>query len=123
MYHGYSYHYYANTVPKLLNVGVDKPELISEFLLRKRHLAPSHSSGLITPGSIDPFIIETVPDILTTGHFHKLGYKVYRGVNLIGTSCFQKLTSYMQKLGQHPTPGFVPLLNLKTRKVKVMNFN
>lgn len=122
MYHGYSYHYYANSVPKLLKVGVDKPELISEFLLKKRHLAPSHGSGLITPGSFDPYIIENVPDVIATGHFHKLGYKMYRGVNLISSSCFQKMTSYMEKLGHHPTPGFIPLLNLKTRKVKVMNF-
>jgi len=122
MYHGMSYTYYATTVPALLNVGMDKPELVGEFLLRKRHLGPSHASGLITPASFDPLIIDTVPDILTTGHIHKLGFKMYRGVNILATSCFQRMTSYMQKLGHHPTPGFVPLLNLKSRQIKVMNF-
>ncbi|MBN1923647.1 MAG: metallophosphoesterase [Nanoarchaeota archaeon] len=122
LYHGYSYTYYANNVPNLLNVGMDRPEQVGEFLLRKRHLAPTHSSSLITPEMVDPFIIDAVPDILATGHLHKLGYKMYRGINILGTSCFQKMTSYMQKLGHHPTPGFVPLINLKTRNVKIMNF-
>lgn len=122
MYHGMSYTYYASNVPKLLNKGMDNPELISEFLLKKRHLSPAHEGGLITPGNLDPLLIDDVPDVLTTGHIHKLGYKNYRGVNIIAASCFQKMTSYMQKLGHHPTPGFVPLLNLKTRKVKIMHF-
>ena len=122
LYHGFSYTYYANTVPKLLNVGMDKPDLISEFLLKKRHLGPSHTSGLITPEALDPLVIETIPDIIATGHIHTLGYKKYKATNIIATSCFQKMTSFMQKLGHHPTPGFVPLLNLKTREVKVMDF-
>jgi DNA polymerase II small subunit len=93
MYHGSTYTYYASNVPKLLNVGMDKPELVGEFLLKKRHLGPAHASSLTTPESVDPLIIDTIPDILTTGHIHKLGYKNYRGVNILATSCFQKMTS------------------------------
>ncbi|VVB75868.1 DNA polymerase II small subunit [Candidatus Tiddalikarchaeum anstoanum] len=122
MYHGFSYTYYASTVQKLIPIGMDKPDNVGEFLLRKRHLAPSHASGLITPEAFDPLVIDTIPDVLVSGHIHTLGHRKYKSTNIIATSCFQKMTSFMQKLGHHPTPGFVPLLNMKTRAVKVMNF-
>ncbi len=122
MYHGFSYTYYASTIQKFLNVGMDKPHLVGEFLLKKHHLGPTHSSTLITPEAVDPMVIDVIPDIFVTGHIHKLGYKMYKSVNILATSCFQRMTSYMQKLGHHPTPGYVPLINLHTRNVKVMNF-
>jgi DNA polymerase II small subunit len=122
MYHGFSYTYYATTVPKLLKSGMDSPDTISEFLLRKRHLGPTHASALITPEALDPLIIENVPDVLVSGHIHRLGYRKYKSTNIVAASCFQKMTAFMQKLGHHPTPGFVPLLNLKTRAVKIMDF-
>ncbi len=123
LYHGFTYTYYASRVPKLLNIGMDRPDSVSEFLLKKRHLGPAHKSGIITPGNFDPLLIDEVPDILATGHIHTLGYRKYRGINIIAASCFQKMTSFMEKLGHHPTPGFVPLLNLKTREIKIMDFN
>ncbi|MFA5303666.1 MAG: metallophosphoesterase [Candidatus Nanoarchaeia archaeon] len=122
LYHGFTYTYYASKVPKLLNIGMDRPDSVSEFLLKKRHLGPAHKSGIITPGNFDPLIIETIPDILATGHIHTLGHRKYRGINIIAASCFQRMTSFMEKLGHHPTPGFVPLLNLKSRDIKIMDF-
>lgn len=122
MYHGFSYTYYASNVPSLLDNGMDSPDKISKFLIKKRHLAPVHGSGLITPSNIDPFIIDPVPDVLATGHIHSLGISNYRGINLVAASCFQSMTSFMKKLGHHPTPGRVPLLNLKSRKIKVVDF-
>lgn len=122
LYHGFTYTYYANKVPKLLNIGMDRPDSVTEFLLKKRHLGPAHKSGIITPDNFDPLIIESVPDIIATGHIHTLGYRKYRGVNIIAASCFQKMTSFMEKLGHHPTPGYVPLLNFKTREIKIMDF-
>ncbi|MDD2678434.1 MAG: metallophosphoesterase [Candidatus Nanoarchaeia archaeon] len=123
LYHGFTYTYYASKVPKLLNIGMDRPDSISEFLLKKRHLGPSHKSGIITPGVFDPLLIEDVPDVLATGHIHTLGYRNYKNVSIIAASCFQKMTSFMEKLGHHPTPGFVPLLNLKSREFKIMDFS
>jgi DNA polymerase II small subunit len=122
LYHGFTYTYYASKVPKLLNIGMDRPDSVSEFLLRKRHLGPAHKSGIITPGNFDPLLIEDIPDVLATGHIHTLGHRKYRGINIIAASCFQKMTSFMEKLGHHPTPGFVPLLNLQSRNIKIMDF-
>ncbi|MDD4353291.1 MAG: metallophosphoesterase, partial [Candidatus Nanoarchaeia archaeon] len=45
LYHGFTYTYYASKVPKLLNIGMDRPDSVSEFLLKKRHLGPAHKSG------------------------------------------------------------------------------
>lgn len=122
LYHGFTYTYYASKVPKLLNIGMDRPDSVSEFLLRKRHLGPAHKSGIITPGNFDPLLIDDIPDILATGHIHTLGHRKYRGINIIAASCFQRMTSFMEKLGHHPTPGFVPLLNLQSRDIKIMDF-
>jgi DNA polymerase II small subunit len=122
LYHGFTYTYYASKVPMLLNIGMDRPDSISEFLLKKRHLGPAHKSGIITPGNFDSLLIDDIPDVLATGHIHTLGHRKYKGINIIAASCFQRMTSFMEKLGHHPTPGFVPLLNLKSRDIKIMDF-
>jgi DNA polymerase II small subunit len=126
MYHGYSFDHYCLDVQSLRNAGgygrVDK---VVEFLLKKRHLAPTHGSSLFVPTSKDDMVIDLVPDVITTGHIHNLKTSVYKYVNIITCSCFQRLTgeTYAERLGHTPTPGLVPILNIKTRKVNVMNFN
>jgi DNA polymerase II small subunit len=126
MYHGYSFDHYCLDVQSLRNAGgygsVDK---VIEFLLKKRHLAPTHGSSLFVPSSKDDMIVDVVPDVVVTGHIHNFKASVYNHINVIACSCFQRLTgeTYAERLGHTPTPGLVPLLNLKNRKISVMNFN
>ena len=124
MYHGFSIFYYADTVEKLRDAGGgDRADLVLKFLLQKRHLAPSHGSNLYIPDTRgDAMVIEKVPDILVCGHVHRANAIIYRGVSIISGSCWDGISEYSLKFGGNPSPGRVPVLDLKTRNVKMMKF-
>jgi DNA polymerase II small subunit len=124
LYHGFSFPYYADNIQRIrANGGVTRPDLIMEFLLRRRHLAPAHGSNLYIPDpEQDPLIIEKVPDFFISGHIHKVLISNYRGVSLVNASCWVEQTEDQEKRGIVPDPGKVPIVNLKTREFKIMNF-
>lgn len=124
MYHGYSFDGLINDVEGLRLVGgYDRPDEIMKFVLKRRHLAPTYGSTLVLPLHQDPLLVDQVPDVLVTGHLHKSAVGNYRGVLTIAASCWQAKTSFMEKVGHHPEPGKVPLLNLKNWRVKLMDFS
>jgi len=123
MYHGYSFCHFADTIAKIRNAGgVDRPDLIMKFILKKRHLSPIYSSNLLAPTEVDDLIIRTVPDIFASGHLHKARISNYKHVLTIASSCFQARTSFEEKLGLHPEPAHVPIFNMKTKKTSMMKF-
>jgi DNA polymerase II small subunit len=126
MYHGYSYDYYGDMVESIRTSGrhiSDRVELIMRFLIQRRHLAPSHGSTLYIPDAEqDPLIIDPVPDIFVSGHIHKTAVGRYRGVLLVSGSCFQAKTAFQEKVGHDPNPGVVPVINLKTGQVTLIDF-
>lgn len=124
LYHGYSFTYYADVVESIrLKGGVDRADLIMKFLLQRRHLAPSHGSNLYLPdNNKDSLVIDKVPDFFLTGHLHKSVIANYKNTTMICGSCWQSKTTFMEKLGLHPEPAKVPIVNLQTREVKVLRF-
>lgn len=122
MYHGYSFDHYVSTVPTLRKYNYDRMDLVHEFLLRKRHLAPTHNSTLIHPSAQDFLIIDKIPDVIVTGHVHKAKIGKYKNILTVSSSCFQDRTSFQEKVGHTPEPGRVPILNLKTSELKIMRF-
>ena len=74
MYHGFSYPYYANNVPKFMEEGnaLNAPHKIMKYLLKNRHLAPSHKSTQYVPLAKYGLMIREVPDIFVSGHTHKM---------------------------------------------------
>lgn len=124
MYHGFSYIYYAENVPSIRAAGgVHRCDLIMKYLLQKRHLAPAHTSTLYIPDiRYDPLVIDKVPDIFVSGHIHKSSHGNYRNVTTINCSCWTSQTEFQEKMGITPDPCKIPLINLKTREVKIMNF-
>ncbi|MBD3259981.1 hypothetical protein GF371_05135 [Candidatus Woesearchaeota archaeon] len=124
VYHGFSVFYYLDNVQKIREEGgVLNPDKILKYLLRMRHLAPTHTSTLYMPdGRKDPLVIETVPDFFITGHTHRAGASNYRTVTLITGSCWNGISEYALKFGSQPEPAKVPIVNLQTRKVKIMKF-
>ncbi|MBN2454724.1 DNA-directed DNA polymerase II small subunit [Candidatus Woesearchaeota archaeon] len=124
LYHGYSFDYYVANVDSIRQKGgYDRADLIMKFLLKRRHLAPSHTSTLYIPDAeADPLFIDAVPDIFATGHLHKTSVSHYRGVTLISGSCWQSKTPFQEKLGHKPEPARVPVVNLQTRDVKILKF-
>lgn len=123
LYHGYSFDYYISNVDTIRKGGgYDRADLIMKFLLNKRHLAPSHSSTLYLPLEYDPLVIDKIPDFFVSGHLHKSSISSYNNISLICSSCWQSKTLFQEKMGHHPEPSRVPIINLKTRAMVLMNF-
>ena len=93
-----------------------------KYLLKNRHLAPSHSSNQYFPHEEDALLIKKVPDIFLSGHTHKCGVTNYNNVLIISVSCWEAMTPYQEKFGNEPDHCKVPMLNLKTRAVKILDF-
>jgi len=124
IYHGYSFDYYVANVESIRNGGgYHRADLIMKFLLKRRHLAPSFRSTPYFPGhKEDPLIIKKIPDFMVSGHIHYSKVANYKGVTTICGSCWQGKTSFQEKLGHEPEPARVPIVNLKTREVKILKF-
>ncbi len=124
LYHGYSFDYYVANVDSIRNNGgYHRADLIMKFLLKRRHLAPSFRSTPYFPGhKEDPLLIKKIPDFLISGHIHYSNVANYKGVTTICGSCWQGTTTFQEKLGHQPEPARVPLVNLKTREVRILKF-
>ena len=124
LYHGFSYIYYADQVESIRAAGGQKRvDLIMKYLLQRRHLAPAHKSTLYLPDADkDNLLIDQVPDIFVSGHIHRAGVFNYRNIQMIAGSCWLKTTEYQEKMGLQPQPARVPLINLKTRKARILKF-
>ncbi len=123
MYHGYSFFYYADNIPSLIHSrAVNAPEKIMTYLLKNRHLAPTHASVQYFPLEDDPFIIEKVPDIFFSGHTHKCGITFYNNIMVISGAAWEAMTPFQEKMGNEPDFCKVPILNLKTGAIKILDF-
>jgi len=125
LYHGYSFDYYVANVDSIrMNGGYERADLIMNFLLKRRHLAPAHTSTLISPTpDHDALFIDPVPDFFITGHIHRTSISNYKATTLVNSSCWQSMTSFQERLGHNPQPARLPLINLKTRDASIINFN
>ncbi|MGM5479967.1 MAG: metallophosphoesterase [Nanobdellota archaeon] len=125
LYHGGSLIYYADNLPSIRSKGgMKKADEIMIELLKRRHLAPSHSSTMYIPDRFqDPLLIDPIPDIFITGHIHRTQFNSYRNVTCMNTSCWTGITDDQEKRGLFPQPGRVMVASLKTRQVKILNFS
>lgn len=127
MYHGASIHAFINEISELRLLKAHQcPAKAVRHMLKRRHLAPSHGvspSIVYVPNSQkDPLVISEVPDILCTGEVHRLDVESYNGTLIITGSCWQAQTEFEEKVGNVPDPCKVPIYNLKTRELKVLDF-
>ena len=124
MYHGDSYDYYSDAVDMLRQGNAKlRPDMTIHFLLNKRHLAPTHASTTYYPGKQDFHVVKSAPDIFVSGHIHKSAISSYNNILTISCSCWQSKTAYQEKFGHEPDPCKVPILNLKTGKINVLDFS
>lgn len=124
LYHGYSIPYYADHIQWIREQGGQKLTAeIMKIYLKKRHLAPTHGCNTYVPDhEEDPMVIDRVPDILVTGHIHRVAYGTYNGVTVINAGCWIDVSDDQLKRGLEPQPGKVPMINLRTREIRIMNF-
>lgn len=123
-YHGFSYPYYANNVPSLVRQdAINAPEKIMTYLLKNRHLAPTHASTQHYPTEKDDMVISKVPDIFVSGHLHKSAVSYYNNILLIAGSTWEEETENQKKRGNKPDFCKVPMFNFKTGAVKILDFD
>lgn len=128
MYHGASIHAFINEIEELRHLKAHRcPAKAVRHMLKRRHLAPTHG---VSPSIVyvpspqkDPLVIQEVPDILCTGEVHRLDIENYNGTIIITGSCWQAQTEFEEKVGNVPDPCKVPIFNLKTRELKVLDFS
>lgn len=123
VYHGFSYPFYADNIPSLVQAdAMNAPDKIMAYLLKNRHLAPTHSSNQYFPLAEDPLVIDKVPDVFVSGHTHKCAVSFYNNTLLISGAAWESKTDFQEKMGNEPDFCKVPILNLKTGGVKILDF-
>jgi len=124
MYHGASMHGIINEIEELrLGNAHSTPARVVKHMLLRRHLAPTHGLTTYIPGIEDSMLIKDVPDIITTGDLHRTDIDSYNNVLIISNSCWQSMTAFEEKVGNVPDPCKVPILNLKTREIRILDFS
>lgn len=119
MYHGYSFDNHVDAIKDLRENAYEEPCRCMVDLIKRRHLAPTYSSNLISPEKKDYLVIENIPDIFVMGHTHAFDVSNYKGINLISAGTMQGQTDFQKRMGHKPDPGEIAMVNLKTRDVKV----
>ena len=123
LYHGFSFPYYADNVKSIKSKGgILRPDLIMEFLLKRRNLAPTYASSLVDPLMVEHLIIDKVPDFFCSGHIHRVSVSQYKNITCINSSCWVTQTRDMERRGIIPDPAKIIVVNLKTREHKILNF-
>jgi DNA polymerase II small subunit len=99
------------------------PAKAVRHMLKRRHLGPIHGDVVYIPNAErDPLVISEVPDVLCTGEVHRMDIESYNGTLIITGSCWQAQTPFEEKIGNIPDPAKVPVLNLKSRELKLFYF-
>ena len=115
MYHGGSLH---DLHSKVNFLDLSQPAKGMVELLKKRDLMPAYGTRQpYVPEKKNFMMIREAPDFFFMGEMHHNGYETYRGCTAICSGTFQAKTAFQAKLGHSPTPGIVPVVDLKTRKL------
>jgi len=110
IYHGRSFDDIVGQIPSAKYT--DPPSIMRE-LLKRRHLCPTYGGRCpIAPEHIDYLVIHMEPDVFHAGHIHINGYGIYKGTVMVNSGTFQEQTEFQKKMGIHPTPGRVPILDM-----------
>ena len=82
-------------------------------MIRSRHLSPAYGMrNQLAPENMDHMVINEVPDIFVSGHVHRFGYDVYRGVQIIQGGTWQSQTPFQKMMNLKPQPARMSLVEL-----------
>lgn len=119
-YHGKSFDDWIGAVR---GMSYENPIPVMEHMIEKRHLAPIYGKkNALAPEKKDYLALQTLPDILITGHIHNLGVADYKGIKLLNSSTYQAQTDYQKSHNFNPVPCILPIVNLGTGRIVQKNF-
>ncbi len=119
LYHGTSL---DSMIAHIKGMSYSRPEQVMVEYLKRRHLSTIYSGNLIVPQHTDYLALEEEPDVFHCGHVHKNGYGIYRNCLLINSGTFQDRTSFQIRQGHLPTPGVVPVYEMKSGRLHTLDF-
>ena len=91
----------------------ERNDLVMKEFLNKRHLAPLYGERTPLASELeDHLVIDTVPDVLHTGHVHINTYTNYKGIHCINSGTFQTQTEFQKIYNIVPTPAIVPIIDV-----------
>ena len=115
LFHGTSLIKMKMSIP---GASFDRAQDLMKELIRARHLAPTFGKGMeLMPTEKDWLVLDTLPDILHTGHLHKNGLGWYKGILMVNSGTFQAQTDYMANNGIDPDFGKPTIINIKNQKM------
>ncbi|WNY27343.1 DNA-directed DNA polymerase II small subunit [Methanolapillus ohkumae] len=121
IYHGCSM---DDLVANIKGVSYQSPTTGMLEMVKRRHLAPTYGSRvMISPEKKDYLLIDQIPDIIHCGHVHTVGISNYKNILLINSGTWQAQTDFQKKVNIMPTPAKVPMVDLKTMKTRILDFN
>ena len=121
VYHGRSF---DDIIGQISSAKYTEPVSIMKELLKRRHLCPTYGGRCpIAPEDEDYLVIQNEPDIFHTGHIHINGYGNYKGTIMVNSGTFQEQTEFQKKMGIHPTPARVPILDLSKTAEQYIEWN
>ncbi|MFB6253594.1 MAG: DNA-directed DNA polymerase II small subunit [Halobacteriaceae archaeon] len=121
MYHGVSLDEIVAEIP---DASYEQPAIAMQYLLQKRHVAPTFGGKMrIAPEKRDYLVIEDIPDVVHSGHVHKIGVDTYHNVRTINSGCWQSQTEFQRNVNIEPDPGYAVILDLETLEPTIRKFN
>ena len=121
LYHGRSF---DDIIGQVSSASYQNPASIMKELLKRRHLCPTYGGRCpIAPEEEDYLVIHNEPDVFHTGHIHINGYGIYKGTTLINSGTFQEQTDFQKRMGIHPTPAKIPILDLSKNGSQMIEWN
>ena len=91
----------------------ERNDLVMKEFLRKRHLAPLYGERTPLASELeDHLVLDSVPDVLHTGHVHINTYTNYKGIHCINSGTFQTQTEFQKIYNIVPTPAEVPIIDV-----------
>ncbi|MFA4960681.1 MAG: metallophosphoesterase [Candidatus Pacearchaeota archaeon] len=125
MYHGASINRFIDELPGIrAKFGHKFPTKVMKEMLKRRHLSPLHGvMDYIPTEGRDNLVISELPDVFVVGDQHVVDVSIYNNVLMIAGSCWQSKTPFDEKMGNISDPCKVPVLNPKTRDIKIFDFN
>lgn len=98
------------------------PTLGIKHLLEYRHLCPEYGSSIpLAPFKKDYLVINEIPEVIVSGHFHQANFEEYKGVKIITCGTFQRGDQKESHLGRDISIGIFPILDTISGKVDMID--
>ncbi|MHA1977241.1 MAG: metallophosphoesterase [Candidatus Hodarchaeales archaeon] len=108
---------------RLMKIKQAPPILGFKELLEYRHLSPEYGSFIAyAPYPRDYLVVNEIPDVMVTGHFHQAGKDIYKGVRIATCGTFKKSLKTEEKTDKKTSIGVFPVVDTGTGEITMIDF-